>query len=354
MKHRLLLLFIIGLTACENSKNQEHTTFQVVSGDSIARVTTRLINEDIITQKQLFRIYAKITGKDSQLKIGTYKIPPNASYSQILDILSSGVGEGISVTIPEGFNIFQIAYILEESNIVSAVDFLNEVHKNDWLQKFNISTNSAFQITTTKTIQDKNNFTFIVPTKSPDYSLEGYLFPDTYSFEENSSASTVVSTMTKRFNEMVDSEILAQIKSQNKNLHDIIILASIIQKEAVNKDEMPQVSGVYNNRLDINMILQADPTLIYGLLVDGEYDGNIRSRHLRPPYPSPYNTYYVTTLPIGPIANPGRESIVASLNPTSHKYLYFVGNSKGGHTYSRTLAEHNKAVQEWVKYLRGR
>ncbi len=354
MKKTIFLAIIILFAACESSKNSASVTFKVNEGDSIARITSRLINQGIITQRLPFRLYAKLTGKESKLKTGTYAIPHAASYGEILDILVSGIGQGILVTIPEGFNIFQIAYTLDDKNIVNAKDFLNEVYKNEWLQKFNLPTNTNYNISSTKLILDKNNFHFIVPNNPPQYSLEGYLFPDTYAFEENCSARNVVRIMTDHFNKVLSKEILDEIKTQNKNIHDVITLASIVQKESVNSDEMPKVSGVYNNRLRRNMILQADPTLIYALIIDGEYDGNIRNRHLRPPWPSDYNTYYIKTLPRGPIANPGEDAILAALAPSTHNYLYFVANSKGGHTYSPTLTEHNKAVADWVKYIRGR
>ncbi|MGL5956282.1 MAG: endolytic transglycosylase MltG, partial [Brevinema sp.] len=230
--------------------------------------------------------------------------------------------------------------------------FLNEVYKESWLTQFNLPINPPYTIENISYIYDQNNFRFAVPNNPPSHSLEGYLFPDTYSFDKNSSATTIVQSMTSHFNTMVDNTILAEIKKQNKTLSEVIILASIIQKESSNNKEMPKVSGVYNNRLDINMILQADPTLIYALILDGEYDGNIRTRHLSPPWPSPYNTYYSSTLPPGAIANPGKEAILAALQPEQHNYFYFVATPNGGHKYSRSYPEHQKAVQEWVNYRR--
>ncbi|MGL4677417.1 MAG: endolytic transglycosylase MltG [Brevinema sp.] len=349
-----LLIFILSFTACESSQNQHYTLFEIQEGDSMTRITARLIDAEILTKKLPFRIYAKITGQDSKLKIGTYNIPPQRSYQQILAILTSGKGIGNLVTIPEGFNIYQIAALLEEKEIVSAQDFLNEVYHEYWLKQFNLPTNPPYTITNISYFYDQNNFRFAVPKNPPLYSLEGYLFPDTYSFEKNSSAKTVVQVMTSNFHAIMDNTILTEIKKQNKSLSEVITLASIIQKESSSDKEMPKVAGVYNNRLKINMILQADPTLIYALILDGEYDGNIRSRHLNPPWSSPYNTYYRTSLPPGAIANPGKSAILATLQPEKHDYFYFVATPNGGHKYSRTYAEHQKAVQDWVNYRRGR
>ena len=354
MKKLLLSLLFFSLVSCGTSENLQTSSFTVKEGDSINRVITRLNNEEIISEKIQFRILAKITGKESKLKIGTYNIPPKVSYNKLLNILISGKGIGVLVTIPEGFNIFQIAGLLEDNDIVSAQEFLNEVYDNAWLKEFNIPTNNNTPITRIKYFSDQNDYKFAVPSTPKSYSLEGYLFPDTYSFDKNSSAKIVVQAMVDRFHAVVDNSILAQIKEQNKTLNEVIILASIIQKEATGIKEMPKVSGVYNNRLDKNMILQADPTLIYALILDGEYNGNIRTRHLKPPWPSPYNTYFTTTLPIGAIANPGKDAILATLNPAKHDFIYFVGSPDGEHTYSLTYKEHEKAVQKWVKHRRGK
>ncbi len=354
MKKLLLSLLFLSIVSCGTSENLQTSSFTVKEGDSINRVITRLNDEKIISEKIQFRILAKITGKESKLKTGTYNIPPKISYNKLLDILISGKGIGVLITIPEGFNIFQIAALLEDNDIVSATNFFNEVYNNTWLKEFNIPTNNNTSITRINYFSDQNDFKFAVPFDPKSYSLEGYLFPDTYSFDKNSSAKAVVQAMTARFNDVIDNSILAQIKEQNKTLNEVIILASIIQKEATDIKEMPKVSGVYNNRLNQNMILQADPTLIYALILDGEYNGNIRTRHLKPPWPSPYNTYFTTTLPIGAIANPGKEAILAALNPTIHDYIFFVGSPDGEHTYSRTYSEHEKAVQQWVKHRRGK
>ena len=351
MKKLLLSLLFLSIVSCGTSENLQTTSFTIKNGESMYQVTTRLIDNQIILNKNQFRVLAKITGKDSKLKGGTYNIPPKISYNKLLDILTSGKGIGILITIPEGFNIFQIAALLENNNIVSAVDFLNEIYKNAWLKELNIPTNNNTEpITRIKYFTDKNDYKFAVPVIPKEYSLEGYLFPDTYSFDKNSSAKLIVQSMIYRFNKIINNSILAQIKQQNKTLNEVIILASIIQKEATNIDEMPKVSGVYNNRLKQNMILQADPTLIYALILDGEYDGNIKTKHLRPPWPSPYNTYYIKTLPIGSISNPGKEAILAALNPTIHDYIFFVGNPDGKHTFSRTYNEHKKAVENWINH----
>lgn len=352
-KKFVIFLLLVSFSNCEKSNNQHTITFHVKEGDSIVSVTRRLINEKLISHRIPFRIYAKLSGQDSKLKTGTYIIPPFSSYNKILSILTSGKSIGTLVTIPEGFNIFQIAYELEKHHIVSAKDFLTEVYKKEWLDEFHIQNNPPYTVKKINYIKAQK-YTYAIPNNPPQHSLEGYLFPDTYSFEKNSSARVVVAAMVDRFLQIVDNHVLAEIKRKNKTLQEVIILASIIQKESTNNEEMEKVSGVYNNRLNIHMILQADPTLIYALMLDGEYHGNIRTKHVRPPWPSKYNTYYNKSLPPGPIANPGRKAILATINPEKHNYLYFVATPHGGHKYSRTYAEHKKAVETWVQYKEGK
>ncbi len=221
MKKFILLLFLI-FTACESSKNSSAAVFKVNEGDTIARVATRLVNEGIITQKTPFRIYAKLSGKESLLKTGTYTIPPMAGYGEILDILVSGVGESVLVTIPEGFNIFQIAYLLDNKKIVSAEDFLAEVYKEEWLAKFGIPKNENSDISALKLIPERNNFNYLVPDDPPQHSLEGFLFPDTYAFAEGSSARTVVRSMTDHFCRMISKDIQKEISNKKKSLLDIV------------------------------------------------------------------------------------------------------------------------------------
>jgi len=348
----LLLLFLFTIR-CGTTINPDTKNFEVKNGDTISHIANRLNNENIIDNKSHFKLLAKVTGQANKVKIGIYKISSSISYMELIDIISSGISVNTSITIPEGYNSFQIAALLEKKGIIKAQDFLSEIIKNKYLIKFNLPTNYNPIICNVRYFSDYNDFEYAVPI--PSYpSIEGYLFPDTYSLHKNMDASNIVNIFTKRFFQIIDSNILNHIKIRNKNLNEVITLASIIQKEAVNNNEMPKVSGVYKNRLNRNMILQADPTLIYALILDGEYHGNIKIKHLRPPWPSPYNTYYVNTLPSGPIANPGKAAILAVLHPEQHHYLYFVGNPEGTHTYSYTLREHNKAVDTWVQYRKGK
>lgn len=323
MKYQILCLFLL-LISCTKSQNDTEVYFSVNSGDTLSKVTQRLIDEKIIDDFKMFRLTAKLSGQSSKLKIGNYIIPPHSSYYDILKILSSGRDSGIRITIPEGFNSFDIGALLEKNNIISSNDFIKEIGKPEYLIRYNIPSNSA-------------------------QTLEGYLFPDTYNFSINSHPETVVKTILSRFDKIITPDILTNLKEQNKTLHQLLTFASIVEKESGGNSEMGLIAGVYTKRLAIGMKMQADPTLIYALILENEYDGNIRYKHLRPPWPSPYNTYHTYGTPPGPIANPGKPAILASLSPEPTSYLYFVGKGDGTHIFSKTLVEHNLAVEQYQR-----
>jgi UPF0755 protein len=179
-------------------------------------------------------------------------------------------------------------------------------------------------------------------------SVEGYLFPETYSFARYTSARTVVETMIGRFEQVLDR--LQQTLPAEKwplNLRDTVILASLVETEAAHADERPLVASVYLNRLNKRILLQCDPTVIYALEREDRYRGRLTFADLR--YKSPYNTYVNPGLPPGPIANPGYASLVASVQPATTKYLFFVRTVESRHTFSETLAAHNRAVAAYRK-----
>jgi UPF0755 protein len=174
-------------------------------------------------------------------------------------------------------------------------------------------------------------------------SLEGYLFPETYHFSKHTSEQKIVQAMLNTFKQRItNGDILDQIQKSDMSLHEVITLASLIEKETGMNDERKHISSVFHNRLRRNMRLQTDPTVIYAI---EEFDGNIRKKDLN--IDSPYNTYRYKGLPPGPIANPGIKSIVAALNPIRSNHLYFVSRKDGSHHFSSNLREHNRAVQKY-------
>ena len=173
-------------------------------------------------------------------------------------------------------------------------------------------------------------------------TLEGYLFPDTYFFPKHTPCETVITTMVAHFNKIFTEEWQALAKTMGFSVHDIVTLASIIEKETGDAQERPLISSVFHNRLKKNMRLESDPTVIYGIK---NFDGNIKKKHLK--MVTQYNTYQIKGLPMGPIANPGAKSLQAALYPAQTEYLFFVSKKDTTHKFSKTIQEHNKAVRKY-------
>mgnify|MGYP001206840367 CR=1 FL=1 len=297
----------------------ENTTFTVRPGEGFAKVNGRLAQKNLISDARLFHYYAKYTDKMTKIKAGTYEINNGMHMGEILDTLVDGVPILTSVTIPEGKNMYEIGKILEENKITSYKDFIKEC-------------------------RDQENIA-LINAEAP--SVEGYLFPDTYKFAKETPAREVVRAMINLFNQKVADLDFSQA---NLNKHEVIILASIVEKETGAKFERPTIAGVYLNRLAKNMRLQADPTTIYGIWEN--YNGNLKKKHLL--QKTDYNTYKMAGLPLGPIASPSLAAIKAVLKPKDHNFIYFVSKNDGTHVFTPTYKEHLKAVEYWQKNYRNR
>ncbi len=293
--------------------------FVIKPGEGFAKINHHLAKEDLINSSKLFYRYNKIKGSMGSFKAGNYIIKPGTNMLQVIDILTTGKGQTVSVTIPEGKNLYQVADILESQKITSKDDFIKLSKDPDFVSSLGI----------------------------PASRLEGYLYPETYHFAKNTPAKTVIKTMVNVFNDKT-SEV--DFSKSNLSKHSVIILASVVEKETGASFERPQIAGVFHNRLKKKMRLQSDPTTIYGIWEN--YNGNLRKKHLLEK--TPYNTYKIPALPAGPISNPGLESIKAVLNPASHKFLYFVSKNDGTHIFSETYKQHRNAVNEFQKKSKNR
>lgn len=292
----------------------------VKEGLSLKEVASELEKRQIITSKDLFELWAKLKGSSRKIKAGEYRLSPDMAPIRILDMLTKGAVITYAVTIPEGFTAEQIAELMEEKGLVNKHRFLSLIHDPALLKQYGIT--------------------------GP--SLEGYLYPDTYQLARGLSASTIVDTMVSRFRELVNP-LKKRVEEQGMKMEDVIILASIVEKETGLAEERPTIASVFLNRLKRRMRLESDPTVIYGLK---DFNGNLTRKDLAKA--TPYNTYIIRRLPPGPIANPGLEAIQAVLYPAKTDFLYFVSKNDGSHHFSRTLAEHNKAVQIYQKGRRRR
>ncbi len=260
-----------------------------------------------------FRVYARIGGHDRQIQAGTYLLRRGTHWSDLVKAMNGGSGIINRVTIPEGFAIIQIAPVLQRA-LHASVQAVDSAVRDSALRA---------------QLQD------------PSETLEGYLFPDTYVFAPGTTARQAVSEMVKRFEREWKPGYDAKATALGHTRHEIMSMASIVEKEAKLPEERPVIAAVYYNRLRAGMPLQADPTVQYAL---GRHVDRVLYRDLE--VQSPYNTYQHPGLPPGPIASPGAASIRAALEPANVPYLYFVAAGDGHHEFRKTAAEHEAAVRE--------
>ncbi len=294
--------------------------FIVKKGSGLKAVATELETRGLIGNRHLFMLWAILKGGTRDIKAGEYSLSQSLPPVRIFHILASGAVKTYPVTIPEGLTAEQVADILAKKSLIEKGKFISLVWDKALVASYHID--------------------------GP--SLEGYLYPDTYVVSRDAGARALVKLMVNRFWEVYSGLIKDQKSAAGTplQLREIVTLASIVEKETGLPEERPIIASVFLNRLKKRMRLESDPTVIYGLK---DFDGNLKREDLRTP--SPYNTYIHHGLPPGPIANPGRESLMAVINPAETGYLYFVSKNDGSHYFSATLQEHNRAV---AKYQRGR
>lgn len=318
-----MVLFILAFGLFFISPAAKDGADQIVmipQGCSLHVVGAELKKRGIISNKGFFLYWADIMGFSRKIKAGEYRLSARMTPAQIFEILTKGIVVTHPVTIPEGFNRMQIATLLEEKNFIKKETFLRLTDDPSPLKAFHIS----------------------APT------LEGYLYPDTYQFARGISAEKIIEAMIARFWQ-VAGPLADRASEVGLTMEEVVILASIVEKETGKGEERPLIAAVFLNRLKKGMRLESDPTVIYGL---DDFDGNLKRKDLADP--SPYNTYVIRGLPPGPIANPGIEAIKAVLYPAQSEYLYFVSKNDGFHYFSETLSEHNKAVSKYQKTRRRR
>ena len=288
----------------------QDTLVPVERGANLNSVAAALEDAGVISNPTIFRMAARYTGADRQLKFGDYMIPASASMEDVLGIVTSGRSFSQQVTIVEGWTSWQV------------VQKLNEI---DLLQ---------------------GELTEIPP--------EGSLAPNTYAYSPRTTRADLIAQMTEAQQKILDEAWLVRDpETPLKSKEEALILASIIEKETGKADERPQVASVFVNRLNRGMLLQTDPTVIYGItLGQGSLGRGLRRSELD--RETPYNTYVIKGLPPTPIANPGKAAIEAALNPADTEFVFFVADGTGGHAFSRTLSEHNENVRKWREIERQR
>lgn len=298
------------LTACGGASG-DPVQVSVPQGASFRAVADSLESAGVVSSARFFRWYATLGGRDRAIKAGTYALQPGQSWRVLLDALIEGRGLVLTVTIPEGFDLRQITPRLARLLDVPEDSVRAAVRDSAWRAERNV----------------------------PAATLEGYLFPDTYTFSAGTSARAAVRTMLERFDAVWRPEWDARLTALGITRHEAVTMASLVEKEARVAEERPTIAAVYWNRVKIGMRLQADPTVQYAL---PEHVDRLLFVHLE--VDSPYNTYRYDGLPPGPIASPGASSLEAALTPADVPYLFFVAHPDGHHEFRRTFQEHQQAI----------
>jgi UPF0755 protein len=306
----------VGLAACGGSPpTGELVEFSVPVGASFDQVIDTLTARELVAFPAGFKVMARLRGDDRGIRAGGYAVSADIGWFGLLDTLVQGRVATRPVTIPEGFTLHQIASRIAEIAQTDEAAVLSRLTATDAATAWSV----------------------------PGPTLEGYLFPDTYRFAPGIPLDSVISTMVGRYRSFWTPERREQAEAMGLTEREVATLASIIQGEARRVDEMPTISAVFHNRMEIGYLLQADPTVQYAL-------GQRRARLLYADIDSvadhPYNTYTQPGLPPGPIGAPGHDALAAALSPADVGFLYFVARPDGSHIFTRSLQEHNRARVE--------
>lgn len=300
--------------------------FTIREGETASTIAERLERDGLISSALTFRLLARIRGADAHLEAGQYELRRNMTASEIIDKLEEGRRLLTRITTIEGWRSEEMADLLDRRGLARREEFLS------------LTRNAIF------------DYDFLAD-RPKGASLEGYLFPDTYDIRPGSTATDIVRMMLSNFGSRFDSSMREKAARSGLTIHQVVTLASIVEREAAVASERPTIAGVFLNRLEAGVPLQADPTVQYAVV--GTAPGTL------PDYwkkglsladlqvESPYNTYRVKGLPPGPIANPGLASLVAVIEPAETDYLYFVAKPDGSHEFARTLEEHNRNVAKY-------
>ncbi|MGL5716999.1 MAG: endolytic transglycosylase MltG [Paraclostridium sp.] len=320
-----LVLLAIGYVFIQigpyDKSSKKEVVVEIPSGSSVTQVSETLEANKLIKNKLLFKLVNKFKQDNSGVKAGKYLLSPKYSNSEILDILISGkvYNDGIKVTIPEGSTYKEVIKYLTDKGIGKSENYEELINDPKEFYK---------------------EYKFL--NEEDIINLEGFLYPDTYYFDKESTEEEVLSIMLKRFDEVYTQEFKTKQEEMGLTLQEIINLASIVEKEAVKDEDRAKIASVFYNRIDIDMPLQSDATIQY---IFEERKGIVYYSDLE--IDSPYNSYKNKGLPPTPIANPGVKSIESTLNPIESEYLYFVATIEGGNNYSKTYEEHLKYVEEY-------
>ncbi|HRO66977.1 MAG TPA: endolytic transglycosylase MltG [Pseudobdellovibrionaceae bacterium] len=329
----VLAAFIVGtgvflawgfLSSPGSSATSKEVIYEATPGKSFLAIANDLQTAGVVKNARMFSIYARFTGERSKIKAGGYLFRTSMTPYEVLQVLTSGRSIGRPFTISEGLNMFEIAQAYERGGFGRAKDFLS-ITRDPAIAKALLGPEAT--------------------------SLEGYLFPETYQITKFTTTRELIASMVRRFLNVYKE--VDNMGPHAMSRHQIVTFASLIEKETGAPEERPLIASVFFNRLKKNMRLQTDPTIIYGIALEtGRIPNNIRRADIL--RPTLYNTYTISGLPPGPIANAGREALMAAIKPARSDYLFFVSRNDGTHVFSKTYEEHNRAVREYQLNPRAR
>ena len=302
------------------SSDSTAVVFAINPGETAATIAPRLQREGLVADSQLFLYLVRYRGVDARLEAGEYELRPNMTMDEIMDTLQHGRLRDITVTIPEGRRAEEVAALLEEAGVVDGEVFMALVRGGAVDYDF---------------LSDR-------PVDAPA-TLEGFLFPETYRIPVDYDAMEILDLMLGTFGERFSPEMRQAAMDKGMTVHEVVTLASIVEREAVVAEERPIIANVYLNRLEQGMYLQSDPTVQYSLGYQedtGQWWKIPMSLEEDVPVDSPYNTYMYPDLPPGPICSPGLASIQAVLEPEETTYLFFFSKFDGSHAFAETYEEH--------------
>ena len=320
-------LLYVGFFQLYMKPRHVQAQLEIRRGESLTAISQNAVAVGIAPHPLVFKIGARLFRLDRQIKAGYYQFDGIYTMQEVLQELTTGRDRMVQVTIPEGLHHMETFQLLVSHGLGTMPDYLHWFNHPDLLKPV---------------------------TPQPRGTLEGWLFPNTYRFPETATAKDVLEHMSgefaSRFRKIAESA--PELPKELTPL-ELITMASLVEKETGAPEERPLIASVFWNRLVKNMRMDCDPTVIYALILEGRWDGNIRKRDLEMDHP--YNTYRRRGLPPGPIANPGAEALAAVFHPASTDYLYFVSRNDGTHDFSETYKEHQRKVNEYqVQYWRKR
>jgi UPF0755 protein len=285
-------------------------------GQNFSETIVQLQEVGMVLYPKRFRWLAYFRGDERRIRAGEYLLQRSMAPAEILETLVRGNPILHEVFVPEGSTLLRIGQILEAMGLVSREPFLEKASDPSLIKALGVEGDT----------------------------FEGYLFPETYRFAKGVSAEKIIRKMVSQFHSVFTPAWNQRAREMGLSTHEVVTLASIVEKETAKPEERPLIAAVFLNRLRLGMGLESDPTVIYGIK---DFDGNLTRRDLETP--SPYNTYRIVGLPAGPISSPGRDSMEAVLYSSEQPYLYFVSKNDGSHHFSCTLAEHNRMVDRYQR-----